>query len=241
MDLKELESGVNPDVHWYYQSKKVPLVDYTRKLLSTIDGLTIVDVGSGSGFFALLLERQFADRIKKVYLVDINYTPEEIAATRGLKIEKTLRIPDQIEKGLVIMMDVLEHLDDDLAMLKSIKKNAVGKDNHFFITVPAFQSLWSGHDVYLGHYRRYRIKTLRAVLNKADYAVQRCFYLYGTLFPAAWLIRKLHSLSKKEADSNMKPSGALVNAMLLHYNSAEMKVAPLNKVWGITCAASGKI
>ena len=241
MDLKELESGVNPDVHWYYQSKKVPLVDYTRKLLETIDNLTIVDVGSGSGFFALLLEREFTDRIKKVYLVDINYTSEEIAATQGKKVEKTLRIPDQIEKGLVIMMDVLEHLDDDLAMLKSIKKNAVGNDNHFFITVPAFQSLWSGHDVYLGHYRRYRIKTLRAVLENAAYHTQRCFYLYGTLFPAVWMVRKLNNLKKSEADSNMKPSGALVNGILLRYNSAEMKLAPLNKIWGITCAASGKI
>ena len=126
MDLKELESGVNPEVHWYYQSKMVPLVNYTRKVLATTQQVTVVDVGSGSGFFAISLEKKFGDQIKKVYLVDINYTPEEIAATKGAKIEKVLSIPSRIENGLVILMDVLEHLEDDLKMLTEIKAACTG-------------------------------------------------------------------------------------------------------------------
>ena len=45
MDLKELENGVNPNIHWYYQSKKIPLFDYTQKALRSAQGLDIVDVG----------------------------------------------------------------------------------------------------------------------------------------------------------------------------------------------------
>ena len=242
MDLKELESGVNPDVHWYYQSKKVPLVDYVKKLIrNSSAGLTIVDVGSGSGFFALLLERQFPNQIKKVYMVDIGYSEEEMAATRGKKIEMTHRIPPTIENGLVIMMDVLEHLDSDLNMLKDIKAASKGDNNHFFITVPAFMSLWSGHDVYLGHYRRYRIPMLRKVLNDAGFRQGKFFYLYGTLFPLVWLVRKLNNLKKSDANSNMKPSGSLVNSLLLNYNSMEMKLARGNGIFGVTCAAEGSI
>jgi SAM-dependent methyltransferase len=241
MDLKELEAGVNPEVHWYYQSKKLPMLAYTRKVLAATQPLTIIDVGSGSGFFALLLEKEFTTQIKKVYLVDINYTPEEIAATTGTKIEKTLRIPAKIENGLLIMMDVLEHLEDDLKMLNEIKAACVGDSNYFFITVPAFTSLWSGHDDYLGHYRRYKIATLNSVLNKAKYNIKNTYYLYGSLFPFVWTVRKLDNLKKKNAISNMRPFSPLINKILLGLTSAEMAITTANKVFGVSCVAEGKI
>lgn len=241
MDLKELENGVDPKVHWYYQSKIKPLIAYTRKVIKSVGAVTIVDVGSGSGFFAISLAEIFGSDVKKVYLVDINYTTEDIAATKGEKIEKTLSIPPKIENGLVILMDVLEHLEDDLLMLQNIKHNCVGNGNHFFITVPAFYSLWSGHDVYLGHYRRYKIGTLSAVLNTAKYSIGNTYYLYGSLFPMVWVARKLNNLRKGEAESNMKPFSSTVNSILLGITSAEMKLAPLNKLCGVSCVAEGKI
>jgi len=242
MDLKELEAGVNPDVHWYYQSKILPLISYTRKLLTNGVPLTIVDVGSGSGFFAISLEKEFIDKIKKVYLVDINYTAEEIANTKNDKIQKTLRIPYEIENGLVILMDVLEHLEDDLKMLKDIKAASVGNNNHFFITVPAFYSLWSGHDVYLGHYRRYKIDTLNKVLTEAKYNIENTYYLYGSLFPMVWTVRKMQNMLKqKEATSNMKPFNPLLNKLLLGITSIDMKLATVNKIFGVSCVSQGRV
>lgn len=242
MDLKELEAGVNPEVHWYYQSKILPLISYTRKLLTNGVQLTIVDVGSGSGFFAISLEKEFRDKIKKVYLVDINYTAEEIAATKNDKIQKTLRIPYEIENGLVILMDVLEHLEDDLKMLQDIKAASKGNNNHFFITVPAFYSLWSGHDVYLGHYRRYKIDTLNKVLNEAKYNIENTYYLYGSLFPMVWTVRKMQNmLQQKEATSNMKPFSPLINKILLGITSIDMKLATANKVFGVSCVSQGRV
>ncbi|MBS1585879.1 MAG: methyltransferase domain-containing protein [Bacteroidetes bacterium] len=241
MDLKELENGINPDIHWYYQSKKLPLFNYTRKTLKKADPLTIVDVGSGSGFFALEIEKNFPANIAKVYMVDIGYSEQEMAETRGKKVEKTHFIPEKIENSLVILMDVLEHLEDDLAMLKSIKKAATGGNNYFFITVPAFKSLWSGHDDYLGHYRRYKIATLRAVLDKAGFNTTNTYYLYGSLFPMVWAARKLDNLKKKEATSNMRPFNKLTNSVLLGLTSAEMTITSANKVFGVTCVAEGII
>ncbi len=242
MDLRELENGVNPDNHWYYQSKIQPLIAYTRNLLQRVPELTIIDVGSGSGFFAINLEKAFGDKIKKVCLVDINYTPDEIAATQGKKIEKMTHIPQRIEHGLVVMMDVLEHLEDDLKMLQDIKANCTGK-NHFFITVPAFYSLWSNHDVALGHYRRYKINTLRGVLNKANYSINRCYYLYGSLFPMIWTFRKLDNLKKNKdtSKSNMQSFSPFVNNILYRISSLDMKMASANKLCGVTCLAEGEI
>lgn len=241
MDLKELENGVNPEAHWYYQSKKLPLFLFAKRLLAGGQALTIVDVGAGSGFFALELEKHYGAAIAKVYLVDIGYTDAEIAATRGQKIEKVLAIPPIIENGLVLLMDVLEHVPDDLAMLQSIKQASVGNNNHFFITVPAFQSLWSGHDVYLGHYRRYRIPMLRGALEKAGFRQIKNYYLYGSLFPLIWAVRRLDNLRQKAAASNMRPVHSMANRMLLGLTSVEMKLTSANTLFGVTCVAEGKI
>jgi SAM-dependent methyltransferase len=242
MDLKELESGVNPEIHWYYQSKILPLIAFTKKVLKTTSSITIVDVGSGSGFFALTLEKYFSSQIKKVYLVDIGYSHEEIESTRNAKIQKTLKIPTAIDNGLVIMMDVLEHLPDDYKMLCDIKASCKGHtNNHFFITVPAFQSLWSGHDDFLGHYRRYKVDTLTAVLRRAEYNIGNCFYLYGMIFIPVFILRKIKNMLKDKAASNMKPSASIVNSILYRVNALEMKVARANKMFGVTCAAEGTI
>ncbi|RZK31825.1 MAG: hypothetical protein EOO57_15785 [Hymenobacter sp.] len=241
MDLKELENGVDPHVHWYYQSKKLPLLNYAKKALAGGKPLTIVDIGSGSGFFAIELEKLYGDAIRKVYLVDIGYSPEEMALTQGQKIEKVHAIPTTIENGLVILMDVLEHLADDLAMLQSVKAACVGDNNYFFITVPAFQSLWSGHDVYLGHYRRYKIPMLRQVLQTAGFRKISNYYLYGGLFPMIWTVRQLDNLQGKDAASNMRPFSPVVNTVLLGLTSVEMKIASTNKLFGVTCVGEGRI
>ena len=241
MDLKELENGVNPDVHWYYQSKKLPLLRYTEQALAAGPPLTIVDIGSGSGFFALELEKKFGDRLRKIYLVDTGYSAEEMAVTQGQKVEKVHAIPARIENGLVVMMDVLEHLESDLAMLQSVKAACVGDNNYFFITVPAFQSLWSGHDVFLGHYRRYRIPMLRGVLRQAGFRHITNYYLYGGLFPLVWAVRQLSNLRRQDAASNMRPAHPLVNKLLLKFNALEMRVASANKLFGVTCVGQGRI
>lgn len=241
MDLKELENGINPEVHWYYQSKKLPLLAYTKKALAAGEPLTIVDIGAGSGFFALELEKLFGEAIRKVYLVDTGYSAEEMAPTRGAKIEKVHAIPSQIENGLVIMMDVLEHLESDLQMLQSVKAACVGNHNYFFITVPAFQTLWSRHDVFLGHYRRYRIPMLRQTLQLAGFRKIHNYYLYGGLFPLVWTMRQVDNLTQKAAASNMRPFTPLANKLLLRLSAAEMKIAPANKWFGVSCVGEGQI
>ncbi|MEP7128141.1 MAG: methyltransferase domain-containing protein [Chitinophagales bacterium] len=241
MDLKELESGVDPKIHWYYQSKKIPLVNYVKKIFNEKKiPLTLIDVGSGSGFFMYELQEQIPELISKIYLVDIGYSNEEIAATRNQFIEKTLSLPPIIENSVVVMMDVLEHLEDDYAMLSSIKKNTAGNNNHFFITVPAFMSLWSGHDVYLGHYRRYTGASLNSLLSKSDYHKESTYYIYGSIFPLVWLSRKF-ATKKEHPESDMKPSGALVNGILKGICSLEMPFRRINKLAGVSVVAEGKI
>lgn len=241
MDLKELESGVDPNIHWYYQSKMIPLEKYVRKVFSeTGTPLTLVDVGSGSGFFMHELLKKIPGMIKKIYLVDIGYTADEIQATQYQLIEKTTTIPDQIDQAVVVMMDVLEHLERDNDMLLKIREHAAGGSNRFFITVPAFMDLWSDHDVYLGHYRRYTLSSLRQLLSSASYNLESGYYIYSLIFPLVWLARKFRKHSDKP-ESDMKPAGAVVNSILKLVCKMEMPFRRWNRLAGVTVVAEGKI
>jgi SAM-dependent methyltransferase len=240
MDLKEIELGVDPKTHWYYQSKKQPLLRFVKAVSQKLNSkLTLIDVGSGSGFFMYELMEAIPDRIEKVWLVDIGYTDEEIAVTKGKVIEKRKNLPSQIQNGIYVMMDVLEHLPDDKAMLLDIKNSCSG-NNYFFITVPAFQSLWSGHDVYLEHYRRYKISTLSEVLSDAGYKTDFCYYIYNSIFPLVWLVRRIGNKTYKPR-SNMKPIHPVINFGLKTFHIIENGIGKWNKLFGVTCVAEGKI
>ena len=67
--------------------------------------------------------------------------------------------PEGEKYDFILMMHVLEHVHDDLAILKSVAERC-RKGDMLFIAVPAFQFLWSSHDVFLGHVRRYNKTTL---------------------------------------------------------------------------------
>lgn len=240
MDLKELEQGVDPKTHWYYQSKKLPLLRFVKSVAQQQNSkITLIDVGSGSGFFMYELMDAIPDKIEKVWLVDIGYSDAEIAETKNKIIEKNKTLPSQIQNGVYVMMDVLEHLPDDKAMLLDIKKSCSG-NNYFFITVPAFQSLWSGHDVYLEHFRRYRIATLRNVLSEAGFNTNITYYIYNSIFPLVWLVRKISNKTYKPKTS-LKPIHPMLNAGLKTFHTIENGLGKWNKLFGVTCVAEGKI
>ncbi len=243
MDLKELESGVNPDTHWYYQSKKQPLLRFIRSLKTAANPMNLLDIGAGSGFFSYEVYHQFPERFSTALLIDTAYTAEEINASKLSSVQKQHTLPEHIEHSLILMMDVLEHLADDALMLRQLKKNAPKPaTNYFFITVPAFQSVWSAHDVYLEHYRRYTKSSLQTLLRNEGYTVHKVYYLYGTLFPLVFIKRKLANLFAKKNEmpqSDMKPLPAWVNTLLLRYSSLEMLVTRYNTFFGLTCVAEG--
>ena len=82
----------------------------------------------------------------------------------------------------VLLLDVLEHLDDDVAALVTARR-ALRPSGLLVITVPAYRWLWSGHDVALGHRRRYTARELSRVVERAELAVVHASYFNTLLFP----------------------------------------------------------
>lgn len=159
MDLKEENIlGEMVNNHWYYRAKVAALL----KAIKHIQPNYIVDVGAGSGFFSKkLLSSTIAT---EALCVDTSYSEErdEIANGKIIKYRKSISTTNA---DIVLMMDVLEHVDDDVNLLREyVEKVPVG--TYFLITVPAFSFLWSGHDVYLDHKRRYTLNEIKSVIKK---------------------------------------------------------------------------
>ena len=242
MDLKELEAGIDPHVHWYYQSKIVPLRRYLKERIKASGPITLVDFGSGSGFFSECMLNELGMGVQRVYQVDIGYSEEELGPQKSN--ERIIRVhytPKDIDNAVVVMMDVLEHIEDDLGILKEIS-GAIARPFHYFITVPAFMSVWSSHDVYLEHYRRYTVPQLMHVLQKANYNLNAAYYIFQSIFPLVWIIRRLKSTDKNmEApdSSDMAPMPNWLNSLLKAYHKWEMRWGKSNKRFGLSCVAEG--
>ena len=188
MDLKEARAG-NRNRHPWETSR----VDALQQILSDFLtlGMRVLDVGCGDGFVAETLCQEIPGL--KITAVDTNLSDQqlgEFAATKaGISFRKEL--PDEGEFNLVLLLDVMEHVEKDVAFLKGIADRHLAGKGSALITVPAFQAIFSGHDVFLGHYRRYSLAQLLRVVEAAGLKPRRCGYLFFSLLLAKLVLLKL--------------------------------------------------
>ncbi len=234
MDLKEATLlGDAADGHWYYRAKLATLL----KLVADKPANRILDVGAGSGFFArqLLLHTD----CRSATCVDPGYLADTDETISGKPI-RFRRATSSAIADLVLLMDVLEHVEDDAALLSSYVAPAA-PGTRFVITVPAFNWLWSEHDVFLEHYRRYTLAGIEAVCAAAGLEVTTGCYFYGTVLPLAVLQRLLVApASKAPARSQMRTHSPLVNNLLWLACRMELPWCQSNRIAGLTAFVAAR-
>lgn len=230
MDIKEL-SLINEDVsrHWYYKSKANAMC----ALLENEYPEAVLDVGAGSAFFSkYLLEHT---RIERSICVDISYQFDGNSHHAGGEIIYR-RFVNNVDVGLVLMMDVLEHINDDISFLK-MYVDKVPKGTKFLISVPAFQFLWSGHDEFLEHKRRYNISQLERVVINAGLKIEKSTYYFAFIFPLVAIMRisaKYLKSQTKSKKSQLTNHNWLVNKLLSWICRAELILLGFNRCAGLT-------
>ncbi len=157
----------------------------------------LLDVGCGDTWFIEQLSVKYPGI--QVVAVDILFTDEDLQffkekyAGSAISVFKTMDdaqvfLGDK-KAGAVLLLDVIEHIENDIEFMKWLGNFAcIGNDTQFVITVPAYQWLFSAHDVFLYHYRRYTNSLLRGNLEKAGFLKQKIGYFFLSLYLARIMV-----------------------------------------------------
>lgn len=143
-------------------------------------GSPIFDIGGGNGFVSMELQRSGFSPV----LVEPGSSGIVNARKRGIRnvVQATVDAAKFRPRSLsgIGVFDVVEHVEDDRAFLKSLN-NLMVTGAMLYATVPAYQWLWSHKDIHAGHYRRYTLEQFSRVLQEAGFLVDYATYIFRPL------------------------------------------------------------
>lgn len=171
MDLRERSE--NPNRHPWELSRADMVLNLLHRNSRDV---RYADVGSGDLYFANRLAEQTS---APIYAVDVHYG--EPAVNGQIHVCTDLAQVPSSSIDWAILMDVLEHVGDDIGFLEAMSR-ILTPEGRVLITVPAHPFLWSEHDVFLGHYRRYDRERLRDTLVRGGLDVLETFHFYALPF-----------------------------------------------------------
>src|SRR5687768_4507576 len=222
------------DSHWWFVGRRAILEGFMRQIVDRLNSppykegmdaalggqggspgasgksveaaaLRILDVGCGTGANIEMLS-QFGTAEG----VDVSDDALEFCRKKGLTVQKglaeTLPYPDETF-DITTALDVIEHLDDDIAGLKEMHRvTKIG--GYSLIFVPAFMWLWGVQDDISHHRIRYTRKQIVERLEKAGFTVERATYANFTFFAPVLGGRTIMKLTgiKPESENNINIS-----------------------------------
>lgn len=194
------------DSHWWFVGRRAILESFLRDIVSKLkrsaDPIRILDVGCGTGANLEMLSQFGAAEG-----VDVSDDALEFCRRKGLSVQKGLAetLPYEDETfDVTTALDVVEHLDDDIAGLKEMYR-VTKTGGYSLIFVPAFMWLWGVQDDISNHRIRYTKQQIVERLEQAGYKVERATYANFTFFAPILGGRTLMKLTgiKPESENNI--------------------------------------
>lgn len=211
--------------HWWYVARRQIVRSQIERLGLKTNAL-VLEVGSGTGGNFPLLSN-----FGPVSAIEMDAGAREIAknSIAGTTVDlRAGKLPEDnpfadMKFDLVVMLDVLEHIEDDDGTMKALFA-CMETSGKILITVPAYQWLWGPHDKVLHHKRRYTRTELRRVIEGAGLKVRKISYFNTFLFPLVALIRVAESLTGSNKVRGQDKPGDAMNRMLKTVFASERHV-----------------
>ena len=199
--LADFEEG-----YWWHAGRRRILSDLVLRHCGT-RAMQILDVGCGSGG---------TSKAFKAYgnVVGVDYSELALkhAKVSGVSVARSSMTAIPFRSGafdLVTILDAIEHEKDDRQVLQEIRR-LLRPGGTLVVTVPAFQFLWSRHDVAVSHVRRYSLGQIKRIVEEEGFTTLKSSYFVSFLFP---LVAAYRMLSKGgEPKANMTKFPTFVNA-----------------------------
>lgn len=175
----------------------------------------LLDAGAGDGWLAGQVARRWG---AQATCWDAFYTDEQLRELSAAEPDLTF-VRDQPDGpfDLVLLLDVLEHVPNDVDFLRSLV-DRLAPGGQVLISVPAWPALFSAHDTFLRHYRRYRRGEALDVIERAGLRAVESGGLFHGLLPVRALqvgLEKVRGAPDPEAQEGLAtgPKGWLNEAI----------------------------
>ncbi|HUC21591.1 MAG TPA: methyltransferase domain-containing protein [Streptosporangiaceae bacterium] len=183
--------------HYWWHRGRLEIIDTYLRQVVTSGPIRMLNVGCGTGSTVAMLEK-YGD----VDNIDISEHAVSLMRRCGhSRVSRTdgVSLPyGDNSFDVVCAFDVLEHIQDDVEALAEWSR-VLKSDGAIVLTVPAYQWLWSGHDLALHHFRRYTRKTLRRVALAAGLGTDRTSYAIVFSLPILVSVRLIQNIIKPTA------------------------------------------
>lgn len=225
--------------HWWFRGRRAVIEALLAKA-SLPGGARILDAGAGTG---RNLERYA--RLGRAEGVEPSQIGVDFCRERGLDVRlgrlETLPFEDG-RFDLVCATDVLEHIPDDGAALRELRR-AARPGGWLVATVPAYGWLWSHHDDSHHHVRRYTRRTLVAVAREAAWEPAFASYFNTALLAPIAAVRLAQRLRPPPPRTDYELTPRVLNAALERPLRAEARLiaaglrSPVGVSVGLVCRA----
>jgi len=207
--------------HWWYVGRRRIIQSLVETICAALNDPhpRILDVGCGTGAnLKMLAEHGSAEG------VDISPQAVDFCRERGLdsvKLGAIEQLPyDNDAFDLVTALDVIEHLDDDVAGLREMRR-VLRRDGRLLVFVPAFMFLWGVQDEVSNHRRRYTLPGLLKAVEAAGFAVEWSSYANFSFFFPVLVVRSMMRWLGLRAETEYGINISLMNGVFSRLFAAE--------------------
>jgi SAM-dependent methyltransferase len=205
--------------HWWWRARETAIVDVLRGLSPPSGWSRILDIGCGDGLFFNRLA-EFSPSIEGIEPSAALVTDEGRSRGTIFTCPFDAQFQPVAPYGLIVMLDVLEHLDHPSEAL-SHALSLLEPEGVMVITVPAFRALWTSHDVMNEHMTRYTRSSFKVLAAEVGFRIDRADYFFHWTFPIRFAQRVLESIAPRTSSPLPSIPSRPINALFYRLSRAE--------------------